>query len=300
MNDNIIEITGLNKVYGDFSAVKDLSLQIKRGDFFALLGANGAGKSTTISCLTNTIRKTSGKIIVNGFDLDNEIRGVKRSLGIVPQEIVLNPFLNVRNTVKLQAGLHGFEVTDNDVDELLDRLGLLDKRDTYIRKLSGGMKRRVLIAKALIHKPPVVVLDEPTAGVDIHLRNSLWEYVQELNDAGATIILTTHYLEEVEALCNNTAIMSHGEIVKLGHTKSLISSIDSKILTIVPKNEVNELPQSLLDLGFKLKSGILEYTYKPSEIEINDILVLIQQSSIDIADIKIQEPRLEKLFLDLY
>lgn len=287
MNDNIIEITGLNKVYGDFSAVKDLSLKIKRGDFFALLGANGAGKSTTISCLTNTIRKTSGQIIVNGFDLDNEIRGVKRSLGIVPQEIVLNPFLNVRNTVKLQAGLHGFDVSDSDVDELLDRLGLLDKRDTYIRKLSGGMKRRVLIAKALIHKPPVVVLDEPTAGVDIHLRNSLWEYVQELNDGGTTIILTTHYLEEVEALCNNTAIMSHGEIVKLGNTKSLISSIDSKILTIVPKNEVNELPQGLIDFGFKLKSGILEFTYKPSEIEINDILVLIQQSSIYIADIKI-------------
>src|SRR5690554_5894757 len=228
-----VKIEQVQKHYGNLQALKGIDLTIEQGEFFALLGPNGAGKSTLINLLAGLIRPTSGRLSVMGFDVQEEYHEARRSLGVVPQELVFDPFFNVREMLRFQAGYFGLgRENDSWVDEIIESLGLTDKAHTNMRRLSGGMKRRALIAQALAHKPPVIVLDEPTAGVDVELRQMMWEFIKRLNQEGHTIILTTHYLEEAEALCSRIAMMKQGQIVALDSTCNLLKKVPGKNLRL--------------------------------------------------------------------
>jgi len=247
-----IKIRNTNKSYGHLQALSDINLDIKKGEFFGLLGPNGAGKSTLIGVLGGLVKKDSGSITVLGKDIISNYRETKKSLGIVPQEITFDPYFTVRETLKIHSGYFGIKDNSEKIDELLEALSLTDKAEIGPRELSGGMKRRLLIAKALVHDPEIIVLDEPTAGVDVELRNSLWEYVINLNKQGKTIILTTHYLEEAEALCDRIAIMNKGKIVKVDTKENLINSIDKKLIKIQFADSVHGLNKELLGIDFNL------------------------------------------------
>ena len=301
-----IEIKALTKTYTKSkkapakTALKGVDLTIPRGSIFGLLGPNGAGKSTMINILAGLVNKTSGSAKICGYDIETQTRQARASIGIVPQEIAMDVFFTPYQALELQAGYYGLPKAQRRSEEILAALGLSDKRDAYVRQLSGGMKRRLLIAKALVHTPPVLILDEPTAGVDIELRRQLWEYVQDLHSRGTTIILTTHYLEEAEALCDHIAIMHHGEIVANESKTELMSRLDKRTLLITPTEVLNELPSKLSDLEASLnKDGQIAINYRSGTDSISAMLGQVKAAGLSILDLRTEEPDLEDVFLSL-
>jgi ABC-2 type transport system ATP-binding protein len=291
-----IQINEVHKKFGSLHALNGINLTIAQGEFFALLGPNGAGKSTLINLLAGLLRPTSGSLSVMGFDVLNDYRQARHSLGVVPQELVFDPFFNLREMLRFQAGYFG-RGKENDlwVDEVIESLGLTDKAHTNMRRLSGGMKRRALIAQALVHRPPVIVLDEPTAGVDVELRYTLWEFIKRLNREGHTIILTTHYLEEAEELCSRVALMKQGEVIALDSTKNLLASIPGKNLKLKLSAAI---PESLKHM-VRHQDG-LDYMLNLNEItQIEFVLAELRNAKISVLDIQLIEPDLEDVFVDL-
>ena len=299
-----IEINGLKKIYNykkpnAFEALKGIDLNIPKRSIFGLLGANGAGKSTLINIIAGLVKKTEGKVSVWGNDIDHNERNAKLSIGVVPQELILDPFFTPRETLEYQSGFYGVPKKENCVDEILESVGLLDKADAYARSLSGGMRRRLMIGKAMVHRPPILILDEPTAGVDVALRQSLWKEVKKLNEAGVTIILTTHYLEEAEAMCDTLAIVNKGEIVAEGQTNEMLHKLDKNELIILLE-ENNAKSFKLKDLDVKaLNKNLLKISFKPSKINEGEIIEKIYKSGLKIKSINSKEPDLEELFLEL-
>ena len=305
-NAPAIEIKNLTKTYAKSkkapakTALKGVDLTIPRGSIFGLLGPNGAGKSTMINILAGLVNKTSGSAKICGYDIETQTRKARASIGIVPQEIAMDVFFTPYQALELQAGYYGVPRAQRRSEEILAALGLSDKRDAYVRQLSGGMKRRLLIAKALVHTPPVLILDEPTAGVDIELRRQLWEYVQELHSRGTTIILTTHYLEEAEALCDHIAIMHHGEIVANESKTSLMTRLDKRTLLITPTEPLSELPSKLSGLEASLnKDGQIAINYRSGTDSISAMLNQVKAAGLSILDLRTEEPDLEDVFLSL-
>lgn len=291
-----IEITGITKRFGQFEALRGIDLRIEQGEFFALLGPNGAGKSTLINLLAGLLQPTSGNIRIMGHDVQADYQRARNALGVVPQELVFDPFFNVREMLRFQAGYFGHG-PENDawVDEVIEGLGLTDKAHTNMRQLSGGMKRRALIAQALAHKPPVIVLDEPTAGVDVELRQMLWAFIQRLNQQGHTIILTTHYLEEAETLCERVAMMKQGKIVALDTTRALLKSHAAKQLSLRLDGTLPVTLQPLL----KQQSGD-EVILALSELsQVETVLSTLREAKVVVQDMQLQEADLEDVFLNL-
>lgn len=301
-----LEIRGLDKTYAGAQgiepkhALKNIDLSIRQGSIFGLLGPNGAGKSTTINIIAGLVKKSAGSARVWGFDIDDNTRNAKACIGIVPQEIYFDVFFTPREVLDLQAGYYNIPKAERRTEELLEAVSLLDKADVYSRHLSGGMKRRLLIAKAMVHNPPILVLDEPTAGVDVELRQNLWKYIRKLNAQGVTIVLTTHYLEEAEELCDEIAIINHGEVVACDTTENLLKELDEKMLVIRPVDALTEIPKILQDIGGKLNGqNELAFQFSPSQISIGTILQKVEKSGIKIADLTTQESDLEDIFLQI-
>ena len=298
---NVLSVKKLNKIYRkNIHALKDLNLEVKEGEILGLLGPNGAGKSTFINILAGVTDKTSGEVIVWGFDLDKNPRQVRVSLGIVPQEINVDPFFTPKKLLDLQAGLFGVKKKDRITDTILDLVALKDKSNSYTRNLSGGMKRRLLIAKALVHKPPIIILDEPTAGVDVDLRKNLWDNIRSLRKLGVTIILTTHYLQEAEELCDRVGIIHKGNLIALDTTENMLNKIQTKTL----KFEINK--RIVLDDTNNKDFNILTNTdsefkieYNKQEFNIQKIIKLLENQGIVIKDIKSEDPDLEDVFVNL-
>lgn len=292
-----IRINGVHKYFGSLHALKGVDLTIEQGEFFALLGPNGAGKSTLISILAGLIKPSAGNISVMGFDVVNQYQQARQLLGVVPQELVFDPFFNVREMLRFQAGYFG-RGPENDVwvDEILEGLGLADKAHTNMRKLSGGMKRRALIAQALAHKPPVIVLDEPTAGVDVELRQMLWEFIKKLNRDGHTIILTTHYLEEAEALCSRVGMMKQGEIVALDSTANLLNKFAGKKLRLTLGDVT--LPANIQSMLRSQEKGIFSFALNDMA-QIEFVLSALRTANIKVIDMQLNEADLEDVFLSL-
>ena len=304
--DYAIETRGLNKVYRGrhgtrgVQALTDVDLAIPRGSLFGLLGPNGAGKSTFINILAGLVMKTAGTVKVWDIDLDADPRNVRAAIGVVPQELNIDPFFTPWELLDVQAGLYGVPKRERITDELLERVGLADKAEAYARGLSGGMRRRLLVAKAMVHSPPVLVLDEPTAGVDVELRHQLWEQVRELNARGVTIVLTTHYLEEAQQLCDRIAIINHGRVIAHEETETLLKRLDHKELAIALAEAVDTLPEELRAFDVELQSPRrLVFRYRPSETRIRDILAAVREQDLTIADLTTQEGDLEDVFLAL-
>jgi len=305
MTQYAIDARGLRKVYKGNrkspakEALKGIDLQIPRGSIFGLLGPNGAGKSTFINILAGLVRKTEGEVTVWGFDIDRHARQARAVLGIVPQEINTDAFFTPIEALEIQAGLFGVPKQQRRSMEILTALGLADKADAYVRQLSGGMKRRLLVAKAMVHSPPILILDEPTAGVDIELRKQLWEYVLELNATGVTIVLTTHYLEEAQELCDEIAIVHEGEVVACEPTEKLVASLDQKTLMVTPMEAVTIAPD-LAPFEVELKpDGRLAIPYKPSKAQVAQILERLSAKGIVVRDLSTVESDLEDVFLEL-
>lgn len=303
---NAIEAKNLRKVYKASGgqpakeALKGIDLAIPRGSIFGLLGPNGAGKSTFINVLAGLVMKTSGHASVWGFDIDVNPRQARAAIGVVPQELNIDPFFTPAEALELQAGLYGVPKPERRTMEILGAMGLADKADAYARTLSGGMRRRLLVAKAMVHNPPVLVLDEPTAGVDIELRKQLWDYVLELHSKGTTIVLTTHYLEEAQSLCDQIAIINHGEVVACEPTGQLLSRIDEKRLIIKPDSALDALPALLGNLNAELrKDGTVALRYNPAETKAGDLLAQVSAAGIVAADVSTEEADLEDVFLQL-
>ena len=302
----VIEINGLQKTYAKSkksppkNALKGVDLSIPKGSIFGLLGPNGAGKSTLINILAGLVNKTAGTAEICGYDIERQTRQARASIGIVPQEIAMDVYFTPLQALELQAGYYGVPKKERRSEEILSALGLLDKKNAYVRQLSGGMKRRLLIAKALVHNPPVLILDEPTAGVDIELRRQLWAYVKELHKSGTTIILTTHYLEEAEALCDRIAIMHHGEIVANESKSSLMSRLDKRTLLINPSSPIIQIPLKLKEFDISIKKdGAIAINYESRKNSISSILDKVKDSGILINDLKTEQPDLEDVFLSL-
>jgi ABC-2 type transport system ATP-binding protein len=295
-----ISYKNVKKVYGDLKAVNGITLNIKEGEFFGLLGPNGAGKSTLINMLAGLAKPSTGKISVMGYDVQNNYQEARHSVGIVPQELVFDPFFNVREMLRFQAGYFG-KGKENDVwvDEVIERLDLTDKASTNMRKLSGGMKRRALIAQALVHKPPVIVLDEPTAGVDVELRQRLWEFIKDLNNEGHTIVLTTHYLEEAQELCNSVAMLRAGKVVAMDTTKNLLRKFATKNLKLKLNFKGEEkLPQKINHIPYQIIEDAFIFQLKRIT-DITEITEALKESSVEIADIQTVDSDLEDVFLKL-
>lgn len=301
-----IQVTDLHKTYKKSNkspaktALKSIDLTIPKGSIFGLLGPNGAGKSTLINILAGLVVKSSGKAEICGYDIDSHTRQARASIGVVPQELSMDVFFTPWQALENQAGYYGVPKSERRSDEILDALGLLDKRDAYVRQLSGGMKRRLLIAKALVHNPPVLILDEPTAGVDIELRRQLWKYVEELHNNGTTIILTTHYLEEAESLCDRIAIIHNGEITANENKDTLLKRLDQKTLVITPQTALAKIPAKLAGLDANLRrDGTLAISYRTGTTSIMNLLEQIKAANISIADLRTEEPDLEDVFMAL-
>ena len=301
-----IEVKGLRKTYGvegspnRKEALKGIDLTIPQGSMFGLLGPNGAGKSTFINILAGMVTKTEGQASVWGFDIDSDTRNAKASIGIVPQEISFDAFFTPFEVLELQAGLYGVPPKDRRSMEILDMVRLADKAHAYSRTLSGGMKRRLLVAKAMVHSPPILVLDEPTAGVDVELRQQLWENVRELHAMGITIVLTTHYLEEAEELCDTIAIINHGELVCCEPTPDILSRIDEKELVIITESPLTEVPASLSSLHSHLPDPHrLVIQINQSVMSIGQVLDRVREAGIGIKDLSTNETDLEDIFLQL-
>ena len=298
---NVLSVKKLNKIYRkNIHALKDLNLEVKEGEILGLLGPNGAGKSTFINILAGVTDKTSGEVIVWGFDLDKNPRQVRVSLGIVPQEINVDPFFTPKKLLDLQAGLFGVKKKDRITDTILELVALKDKSNSYTRNLSGGMKRRLLIAKALVHKPPIIILDEPTAGVDVELRKNLWENIRSLRKLGVTIILTTHYLQEAEELCDRVGIIHKGNLIALDTTENMLNKIQTKTL----KFEINKriVLDDMKNKGYNILTNTdseFKIEYNKQEFNIQKIIKLLENQGIVIKDIKSEDPDLEDVFVNL-
>jgi len=306
MTQAAIEIKNLVKTYAaqhnqpEKFALKGVDLSIPRGSIFGLLGPNGAGKSTMINILAGLVNKTSGSIRIWGFDQDQSPRQSRAAIGVMPQELNLDPFFTPRGALEVQAGLYGIPAKDRQSDAILDMVGLTDKAHAYARTLSGGMLRRLLLAKALVHHLQILVLDEPTAGVDIELRQMLWQNVRRLNrERGMTIILTTHYLEEAEEMCDEIAILSQGQIVTQDTTKNLLGKLDAKALIIQPAHPVSQLPQSDHITTTQRDDGSIVFSYRAQDITADDVLQFVKSSGITIADVRTEQADLEDVFLSL-
>ena len=295
-----IVFKNVSKNYKQLKAVDGISLTIEKGEFFGLLGPNGAGKSTLINMMAGLVKPSNGSISVMGFNVNKEYQEARHSVGIVPQELVFDPFFNVREMLRFQAGYFGKDkLNDKWVDEVIERLDLTDKASTNMRKLSGGMKRRALIAQALVHRPPVIVLDEPTAGVDVELRQKLWGFIKELNNEGHTIVLTTHYLEEAEALCNRVAMMRSGKIVALDSTKNLLKEFSLKNLKVrLQKNSIKKITTLLKETPFLQEDDWCTFKLKKVS-DASSIIEKLNSLKIQILDLKLIESDLENIFLKL-
>lgn len=298
-----IEIKNLSKTYkkGEKVALKSIDLEIKKGSFFGLLGPNGAGKSTIINILAGLVNKSSGSVKIAGINIDENPQAAKFKIGIVPQELIIDPFFNVRETLEIYAGYFGVRKSERRTEEIIEALGLKDKANSVPRSLSGGMRRRLLVAKALVHNPEILVLDEPTAGVDVELRNQLWDYVKKLNKAGTTILLTTHYLEEAEKLCDEIAVINRGELIANDRTENLMKLLSSKELIIDAADAIRPDMASLFPtLVTKfLAHDKFSITYDPTKIEVAEILRIIAGEKICIKDISTRQPDLEQIFRHL-
>ena len=295
-----IVFKNVSKNYKQLKAVDGISLTIEKGEFFGLLGPNGAGKSTLINMMAGLVKPSNGSIDVMGFNVNKEYQEARHSVGIVPQELVFDPFFNVREMLRFQAGYFGKDkLNDKWVDEVIERLDLTDKASTNMRKLSGGMKRRALIAQALVHRPPVIVLDEPTAGVDVELRQKLWSFIKELNNEGHSIVLTTHYLEEAEALCNRVAMMRSGKIVALDSTKNLLKEFSLKNLKVrLQKNSIKKITTLLKETPFLQEDDWCTFKLKKVS-DASNIIEKLNSLKIQILDLKLIESDLENIFLKL-
>lgn len=297
-----LTINAIHKQFPGIKALNGISLTVEQGEFFGLLGPNGAGKSTLINIIAGLSSADSGSVSVMGFDVKANFRQARKCLGIVPQELVFDPFLTVREAVSIQAGYYGVGAEGEDwIDEIIDALALRDKANANMRALSGGMKRRVMVAQALAHKPPVIVLDEPTAGVDVELRRSLWQFIKRLHNQGHTIILTTHYLEEAESLCNRIGIINHGELIALDSTDNLIAigiATQSQLRLTVTEG-AHEVPESLKPLLVQRHARELLFKYDRSLHSVVDMIDTLRASGIEIIDIHTEHADLEEVFLSL-
>ena len=301
MTDAAISIRDLQKTYkGGKEALRGVSFDVPRGQIFGLLGPNGAGKSTIINILSGMVKKTSGTANIWGFDIDAHPRNAKASIGIVPQEILFDPFFTPIEALEIQAGLYGVPKAKRQSMELLRAVHLEDKANAYSRTLSGGMKRRLLVAKAMVHSPAVLVLDEPTAGVDVELRQQLWAYIRELNARGVTIVLTTHYLEEAEELCDRIAIINHGTLIANKPTRELLAMAQEKVVEITVDRDVPTPPTSPMFAKVELKADrVLTITYSKAIANAGDVLGAVQSAGYGIADVSTREADLEHVFLNL-
>jgi len=296
---NAVSIRGVSKRFGHLQALNKVSFDIKQGEFFGLLGPNGAGKSTLISALAGLLRADSGSLSILGADVTKDFRQARKNLGVVPQELVMDPFFNVRETLQFQSGYFGIRNNEAWIDELLEQLNLADKADANMRKLSGGMKRRVLIAQALVHRPPVLVLDEPTAGVDVELRQTLWRFVRRLHQDGHTIVLTTHYLEEAEELCDRIAIINKGEVIALETKDDLLArGLGSKLL-IRATHDIATVPNELADKVVRLDGAEIELSFNREQDSVMQILDSLRGASISIDYVSELSEKLEDVFVRL-
>ena len=302
---NVLYVKDLNKTYSKNSsksvhAIKNLNLEVNEGEIFGLLGPNGAGKSTFINILAGTTIKTSGEVNVWGFNLDINPRQVRASIGIVPQEVNVDPFFTPWNILELQAGMYGIKKKDRITETILKLVSLDQQSKSYTRTLSGGMKRRLLVAKALVHKPPIIILDEPTAGVDVELRSKLWDNVKQLNKQGVTIILTTHYLNEAEQMCNRIGILNKGKLVALDTTKNLLKKIQTKIVKFAVDKKVNINNNSLKSINIlSNEMGELVLSYEKNALNISEIIKFINEQNIKLLDISTDDGNLEDVFIRL-
>ncbi|WP_157215789.1 ABC transporter ATP-binding protein [Flavisphingomonas formosensis] len=301
MSDAAISIQGLSKIYaGGKQALTDVSLDVPRGQIFGLLGPNGAGKSTLINILAGMVRKTSGTVSIWGFDIDADPRNAKASIGIVPQEILFDPFFTPFEALEIQGGLYGVKPAQRRSMELLRAVHLEDKAHAYARTLSGGMKRRLMVAKAMVHTPPVLVLDEPTAGVDIQLRQQLWAYVRELNEGGVTVVLTTHYLEEAEELCDRIAIINHGRVIANETTRTLVGMAQEKAVEVTVDRDLAQAPAAACFEKIELKGErTVVVTYNKQKVNAGEVLAALQAEGLGIVDVSTREADLEDVFLNL-
>ncbi|WJY20534.1 ABC transporter ATP-binding protein [Fontisubflavum oceani] len=305
MSGNAIELTGLRKTYAAAGrgaakeALKGVDLTIPQGSIFGLLGPNGAGKSTMINILAGLVTKSSGKVNIWGFDQDVNPRQSRAAIGVMPQELNLDPFFTPRGALEVQAGLYGVPKAQRRTDEILALIGLEDKAEAYARSLSGGMRRRLLLGKALVHSPQILVLDEPTAGVDIELRQMLWANVRKLNEQGMTIILTTHYLEEAQEMCDEIAIINHGEVIVRDRTETLLAQMDAKTLVIMPEGVAGPVQTPDGVECSKRADGALVFSYRRSTVSADTILQAVRAAGITIRDVATEEPNLEDVFVEL-
>ncbi len=306
VNQPAISVKNLNKIYGKNSlskkvALNNINLDIPKGSIFGLLGPNGAGKSTFINILADLVRKTSGEVNILGIDHEKDLKKVKALMGIVPQELNIDPFFTPYEILEIQAGLYGVPKENRKTDQILEMLALSDKSKAYARTLSGGMRRRLLIAKAMVHDPEILILDEPTAGVDVELRSNLWDSVHLLNSKGKTIILTTHYLHEAEELCDTIAIIDKGKLVACDTKTNIKSFINNKkiIMSYKPKDNFNISELRKMDLDIEYNENYIVINYVPDEIDFDKILQKIQKTGIEVIDMNIKESNLEDVFLKL-
>ena len=301
MEENAIEISGLKKSYGNTVALQKVNLSIKKGEFFGLLGPNGAGKTTTISILTGLVFRDEGSTLVFGKDTVENFRYTRSKIGIAAQELSVDWFFSIEKLLYFQAGYYGLSKKDakESVNSLLERLGLDKKRNSRLRQLSGGMKRRFQLAKALVHDPDIIILDEPTAGVDVELRRSLWKYLNELHSEGKTILLTTHYIEEAEQLCENIAIIDEGKILKKGSPKELTQELGSSGITIKIGDVRNKFNSFLSDYSYTLSDNRLHFSVKNPDVAMPDIIQKLSENNIKIQSVESNSSSLEDVFLDL-
>lgn len=306
MSDYAIDISGLQKTYitkktGEkMHALKGVNLQVKRGAFFGLLGPNGAGKSTLINIMAGLTIKSKGEVKICGYDIEKSTRDARLSIGVVPQELAIDTFFTVREALEITAGYYGIPKKNRRTDEIIEAMGLVDKADVNARRLSGGMRRRLLVGKALVHTPDVLILDEPTAGVDVELRTQLWNYIRKINEEGTTILLTTHYLEEAEELCDEIAIINHGEIIKHDTKDNLMQHFDSKELLLTLHTKLTEVPSEFSTLdGVSVRNGKLVIQYQPSQVSFQELMNTVKSAGFDICDLSTKEVDLEDVFVSL-
>ena len=304
MSDNQIVINDLSKVYDNgFKALKNINLNIKKGEIFAMLGPNGAGKTTLISIICGIVKPTSGKVTVENFNIINDYRETRSRIGLVPQELTLEQFETVFNNVSYSRGLYGKKPNPSHIEKVLKQLSLWDKKDLILRQLSGGMKRRVLIAKALSHEPQILFLDEPTAGVDVELRQEMWKVVKSLRETGVTIILTTHYIEEAEAIADRVGVINQGEIIVVEQKTELLKKMGHKTLTVELQQEIDNVPETLkkynLIIGNNKKSFDYTYNLQEKQTGITNLLQDIKDSGLKLRDLRTEQSNLEKIFVTL-